>query len=463
MNRTPLLICLALAVPCLVHAQPPAITGVYEELRIAIETEDTNAILGQYAPLMQLEASMQGGWLAELGAMFNQREDIAVELRFDENQVVGPKAALLVTWAFSGKTTDSGEPWSETQQRLEFLVQKGTRWQMLGSERVDPEATNTKITEGRFIDPDCGLEAPVPQGWRAFVTSGAKASLTAFAPDLTALVAWIVTDLPGTFTAEQLARAQEDAAVKLAPTIGIEFRDSSMAPDVLGERPAFRVRRTIVGKDGLDIYSDVTFCVVGSTLYLCSRIAIPPSAYAAHEQTIDRAVAATRIVETEAANLPPEAGRVDGSKYVNDVYGCEITGPEGWTVKAGEGQFKLQVTMYEPGGDSSLSLGMILLPAPEVTAEMAVVGDDNVSSQAFENYKLVKQGETKVGDLPAYESISTFDFGGQTRERHRIYLVDNGRLFFMFADAAPADKWTRLSPLFGEAFGSFRLIEAQPQ
>ena len=50
----------------------------------------------------------------------------------------------------------------------------------------------------------------------------------------------------------------------------------------------------------------------------------------------------------------------------------------------------------------------------------------------------------------------------KARQRHRLYLVDNDRLFFMFADAAPADKWDRLSPLFTEAFQSFKIIEAQP-
>jgi hypothetical protein len=89
-------------------------------------------------------------------------------------------------------------------------------------------------------------------------------------------------------------------------------------------------------------------------------------------------------------------------------------------------------------------------------------GEDDVTSKAFEGFSLIKQGETKVGDLPAYESLSTFNFGGQKRQRQRVYLVDNDRLFFMFADAAPADQWARLAPLFNQTFQSFRLIEARP-
>jgi hypothetical protein len=470
-HRPSLLHCLAgglaasvllLGVPRASYAQPPAIAGLYEELRMAIETEDSDALVAQFAPLMQLEASVQGGWLTTLMTMFNQRENIAVEMRFDEFQVVGPKAFVLVTWAFSGKTTDTGDAWSQTTQHADTLIQKGARWQLLGSDEVDPEATRTRLNAGQFADAASGLELSAPQDWRVYVTTGQKAVVTALSPDLAAELTWMVVDLPGTFTAEQLVRGQEDAITKLAPTIGLQFRDASSGPDTLSGRPAYRVRRVVVPQDSAEIYSDMTYCIVGSTLYLCVRAVMPPSAYPTYEQTMDRAVASTKIVEVQAAELPPEAGRIEDGKYINDVYGCEITGPPGWDTKIGQGRFALQVTMSEPGGESSLTLGMIEVPTPDLTAQAAVVGDDNLTSQAFDGFKLTKQGETKIGDLAAYESVSTFDFGGQARQRRRVYLVDGNRLFFMFADAVPADKWAKLSPLFDGTFKSFRLIEAKP-
>jgi hypothetical protein len=453
---------LLLGMPRVSCAQPPAIVGLYEELRMAIETEDADAVVAQFAPLMQLQASVQGGWLTTLMTMFSQRENIAVEMRFDEFQVVGPRAFVLVTWAFSGKTTDTGEAWSETTQRADTLIQKGARWQLLGSDEVDQEATKTKLNAGQFADAASGLELSAPQDWRAYVATGQKAVVTALSPDLAAGLTWMVVDLPGTFTAEQLARGQEDAITKLAPTIGLQLRDASSGPETLSGRPAYRVRRVVVPQDSPEIYSDQTYCIVGSTLYLCVRTAMPPSSYATYEETMDRAVASTKIVEAQAAELPPEAGRIEDGKYINDVYGCEITGPPGWDIKIGQGRFALQVTMSEPGGQSSLTLGMIELPTPDLTARAAVVGDDNVTSQAFDGFKLIKQGETKIGDLSAYESVSTFDFGGQARQRRRVYLVDGNRLFFMFADAVPADKWAKLSRLFDDTFKSFKLIEAKP-
>jgi hypothetical protein len=147
---------------------------------------------------------------------------------------------------------------------------------------------------------------------------------------------------------------------------------------------------------------------------------------------------------------------------VNETVGCEITAPPGWTTKIGQSDFELQVTMYEPQGDSSLSLGMVRLPDPTVTAEMAILGDDGVSEQAFDGYELIKRGDTALGDLPAYESVTAFTLGGQRRQRHRVYLVDGDRLFFLFADAAPAEKWGNLTQLFTDAFQSFKLTEPKP-
>jgi len=443
-------------------AQPPALVSVYDELRVAIETEDTEAVLARLAPMIRLETSVQAGWLQELSAMFAQRESLAAEMRFDEQQVVGQRALLVVTWAFSGKTTETGEAWSATQQRLDYLVQKGPHWALLSSDALAPEVLTRAFREGRFADPDSGLECSPPAEWRLFALEGARVALTAWSPTLDAAVAWTLTDLPGTFTAEQFARGQQDAEAKLAPTLGLEFRDVSMEPDVFGDRPAFRVRRTAAGPEGLELYADATYCVVGSTLCVCQRVAMPPKAYATHQTALDQAVASSRLVEVEATALPAEAGRIDADKYVNEVHGCEIAAPPGWTMRVGQGQFDLQVTMYEPQGDSSISLGMIRLPDPTVTAEMAVLGDDSLTAEAFDGYELIKQGETQVGELPAYESITTFSFGGETRRRHRVYLVDGDRLFFMFADAAPAEKWARLSPLFEAAIQSFRLIETPP-
>jgi hypothetical protein len=441
-------------------AQPAGVVGLYDELRMAIETEDANAVAAQMAPVALLEASQPGGWLNDLGVLFTQRDGLAVELRLDSAEVMEQRALCLVTWAFTGKTADTGEAWNATEQRLDFLVQTGGAWKVLGSDALDPEAT--KVTDGQYLDSENGLEAAAPARWRLFALKGMRAACVAVSLDLTCSLTWLVLDLPGTFTSDQLATTSLETVQKLAPALGLEISDITSETAELSGRPAQRIGRTVMGGDGLQIRSDVTFCVAGETLFLCARSACPPTAMAACAAAMDAAAASTRIVEVQPGALPAEAGRLEGRKYINDTHGCEITGPAGWALKIGRAQFKLQVTMYEPGGESNITLGMVDLPRPDVTAEQAILSEDGVASQAFDDFVLVRRGEMAVGDLPAYESVTRFTFGGQPRQRHRVYLVDNNRLFFMFADAVPAEAWPRLSPLFSESFQSFRFIEAQP-
>ncbi|MGQ9730641.1 MAG: hypothetical protein ACUVX8_05135, partial [Candidatus Zipacnadales bacterium] len=374
--------------------QPAAITGLYEEIRIAIELEDGEAIRSRFEPLLQLQASIGQSWLTELSAMFTRQEQIAAEVKFDDVEVVGPRALVLVSWAFGGTTAETGEAWAKTIQRADVLVLQKGMWRISSTAEVDREALRTKVTENQFSDLRNGLEVTAPRNWRLYPMAGAKTAVMAYSPDFTTSIAWIATDLPGAFTAQQLAESQRNAMDKLGATIGVTFRNMTQEPEVFAGQQAYRLRYTVVAADGSDTYSDLTFCVVGSTLYLCARTAMPASAYTTYAEAIERSVATTRIVEMQTATLPPEAGRIEGRIYITDRYGCEITAPPGWEIHIGQGQFKLQVTILEPGGKSNVTLGMIELPVADLTAEQAVLADDNLTSKAFDDFTLVKRGPT---------------------------------------------------------------------
>lgn len=453
---------LAMAGPLPAQQVPADIAALYDEVRIAIEMEDMEAIRTHLGSLVRVQAAVGQGVVPSLNTVFAERENLAVEVGFDDAVVVGDRAFTLVTWALSGRTTATQDPWNTAMQRADILIRRDRAWKFLASEEVDSGALN-QVTDGIYDDPKTGLKVEAPAKWRVIPLAGFKSFAIAVSPDATAWVMWLVTDLPGTFTAEQLARAQQDALEKLGPTIGIELRDSAMAPSTFAGRPAFTVERTIVADDGLEARQRLTHCVVGPTLYISGCEAVPPAAYETHKQEIERSLAATQVIAPEVATLPAEAGSVQGRKYINDTYGCEITAPEGWGTRIGQGQWQIQVSMQPPQGDSFITLGMVNLPDPTVTAEQAVLADDNITSRAFENYEVVRQGETRVGTLPAYESVTRFDFGDQQRQRWRVYLVDGDRLFFMFADVTPASAWDRLEGLIGEAFQSFRVFEARAE
>lgn len=452
-----------LLLPSTLPAQqvPAAVATLYEEVRIAIEMEDIESIRSRCTSLARVRTSLGQGVLPALSRIFNDQENLAAELRFDDAAVVGDKAFAMVTWAISGRTSDTGDPWSATMERTDMLLRQDGTWRFLASDEIDRDALS-KVTNGIFEDTRNGLAVEAPANWRVIPVGGAKSFVTAISPDLNVWLIWVVADLPGTFGAEQLARAQQDALEKLGPNLGLQFRDTVMEPTTLAGRPAFSVKRTTIAEDGIEVRQAFAYCVIGSTLYMSGYSAVPPGAYETLKQEVERSLAATRITGPEIGELPPEAGRVEGRKYVNDTYGCEIMAPEGWEVKIGEGEWKIQVSMQPPRGESFITLGMIDLPDPTLTAEQAILADDSVTSQAFENYEVIRQGETTAGNLPAHESVTRFDFGETARQRWRIYLVDADRLFFMFADVTPPEDWGRLEQLVDETFQSLRIFEAQP-
>lgn len=452
----------AMAEPLPAQQVPADIAALYDEVRIATEMEDMEAIKTHLSSLARLQAAAGQGVLLSLNKLFEEQENLAVEVRFDDIAVVRDRAFALVTWALSGKTTQTQDPWNTTIQRADILVRRDRAWQFLASDEVDSGAL-AQVTNSIYEDPKTGLKVEAPARWRVVPLAGFKSFVMAVSPEADAWITWMASDLPGTFTAEQLCRAEQDIIEELGPTVGLEVRDTAMEPSQFAGRPAFTVRRTIVAADGIEARQQITTCIVGSTVYAGACAAAPPAAYETHKLEIARSLAATQITAPDVTELPVEAGRIEGRKYTNDTHGCEITAPEEWDIKIGQGNWRMQISMQPPQGDSFITVGMIDLPDPTVTAEQAVLSDDNITSRAFENYEVIRQGETKVGTLPAYESVTRFDFGDQTRQRWRIYLVDEERLFFMFADVVPVDAWDRLQDLLNETFQSFRLFEAQPE
>jgi hypothetical protein len=456
----------ALAAPASVASAqriPDGIALLYQDVRVAIEMEDMESIVPRFSSLLRVQMSLGKGWGQSLALMFQQRDRLTAELHFEEVDVVGDAAFVLATWTFAGLTMETGEKWSATEQHADIVTLSDGTWQFIGSDLVDREALATAVNGSDYHDPRTGLSASAPAEWRLIpAVLGTKAAVSAWSPDLTAWASWIAADLPGTYTAEDLARSELDGMERLGERLGMSSRDVASGEATLAGRPAFRTSRTLVTDDGTEVFTSRTYCVVGPTLYLFAESAIPPAAYATHREAFERALASTRITEPTVTELPPEAGRVEDGTYINDVYGYRIQAPEGWEIRIGESDWKFQVSINEPGGESYIVVGLVDIPLTGATAEAAIQQADDATAQLMDGFQLIEHGETTVADLPAYQSITRLDLAGTTRQRQRVYLIDGAKLYLIIADAVPADKWDGLQKAFGEAIGSVELFEAQP-
>ncbi len=442
---------------------PDGIVLLYEDVRVGTEMGDLESILPRFSSLLHMQMALGRGWGHELALMFQQRDSLTTELRLDEVEVVGEVAFVRAAWTFAGITTETGEKWEASEQRADVLVLKEGAWSFMGSDLIDQEALATKVTGRNYDDPKTGLSATAPAGWRLIpFEAGTKAAVAAWAPDLAAWAMWVVADLPGTFTAEELARSELEVIDKLGATGGFASRDETAGEATLAGRPAFRTSRTLVVDEDTELFTARVYCVVGSTVYVFVGTAIPPAAYATHQEALEGALASTKITEPTVTELPPEAGRVEDGTYINDVYGYRIKAPEGWDIKIGEGEWKFQVHMNEPGGASYILVGMVELPVEGATAEAVVQDADDATSRLTESFELIERGETTVADLPAHQSVVRFETAGTMHQRQRVHLIENGRLYFIIADAVPAEKWDELADAFDGTIKSVEFFEAQP-
>ena len=456
---------LLLLLPSLTLAQrmPNEVVTLYEDLRISIETEDVESIASRFAPILLMQSSVGEGWLQDLAVAFQKYDDIAAEMRFDDYAPAGDRALALVTWSLAGVDAESEEEWSSAVQRVDILVKVNDVWELMGSDEIDQDALASCVTGNEFSDRKTGLSFTAPNGWRLLPFTGAtKSAAAAYSPDFTTWIVWAVADLPVRMTGEQMAAATKDIITNLGPKLGVTGKDFIEGASTLAGRESHELTMTLTTDRGDELRIARNFLVVDSTLYAGAVTSAPPAAIEKHRAAIDKAMASTRIVAPEVTELPPEAGRLEGGVYINDVQGCKVTPPEGWETKISEGQWKVQMAMIHPGGESSIMLGMIDLPIEDMTAQQAVEGDENISAQALNEYERIRSGDCTVGDIAGYESICKFTLGEQTRQRRRVYLVDEGRLFFFIADAIPATDWEKLEPIFTEIVDSFEIFEPPP-
>ena len=112
--------------------------------------------------------------------------------------------------------------------------------------------------------------------------------------------------------------------------------------------------------------------------------------------------------------------------------------------------------------DTSGELALVGLAG--VTALVGVAAEEGQVHVIVQRvvHELIESGEVTVANLPAYQSIARFEAAGTERQRQRVHLIDAGRLYFIIADAVPAEGWDRLAGIFSEAIQSVELFEAQP-
>ncbi len=150
-------------------------------------------------------------------------------------------------------------------------------------------------------------------------------------------------------------------------------------------------------------------------------------------------------------------------------YSIEI--PEQWVpVKE---PFALQaicpdaVVAVAPDSKSCVVLGFVQLPF-QIPAKQAVEADEAITKRLASEYKVVEQGEMRMGDLPGYRSVCEFKIEEQPlskfrpknnhRKRERVYFSHKPFLYFFICDAIPPERYDGVRQAFKGIVQSFKIM-----
>ncbi len=435
--------------------------ALYTDLQTGFEGGDQEVIRTYVGPLAQIQA-MQGGpgLLKDFEELHKQYDVTAVEIEPQVLQATDQWALVRSAWRLQGTDVDAGDEWEQIWHRIDLLRHTGLGWEVFSSDRIS-ETKSANLQESVFEDAQMGLKATVPEGWVAeVIVSRHPCHCVMFAPEPGTVVHLAALELPVTLTAAEIMKSQHDVAQAIMP--GLQLTVDSEGPADLGGQEAYAAVQSLTIEEQT-LYIRTTVAVEGRTVYIVVALSGEPGALERLAEQIDAIKQSVEISGRQTTEVAEALGRVEGQTYVNDDLRCRITAPDNWTISVdpGTGNIGLQVTMGDPNGESGFLFGIVDLSGlpggVDVTAQLAVQGDDTVCKQSFQGFQMYREGEIMVAGIRGYESVTEFSLAGRARGRWRVYLVDFDTLYVMVGEAVPSDRWQELEPVFKQIIDSFRL------
>lgn len=156
-----------------------------------------------------------------------------------------------------------------------------------------------------------------------------------------------------------------------------------------------------------------------------------------YEPVFETMLASMSLGEPEV--LPPDQGHVDGTIYANDIYGCRVEFPTGWSLKQIRA-FGFCTVGESPDGKSSITFAGWRLPDAFGAAEL-IDADEAMTAELDETFKHLERSAARLGAHEWETSVSLTAAGGEARKRWRLYTVHDDVLFFFVCDAIPPEKF----------------------
>jgi len=134
--------------------------------------------------------------------------------------------------------------------------------------------------------------------------------------------------------------------------------------------------------------------------------------------------------------------------------GYSFTPPTGWQKLPNFGGSEI---LYRHSGGSNINVLSRALPTSNITVAQIRAASITQLRSSFKNYKLVAQGDTRLGGAPAGYLTSgyTMEGTGISMRVHQVFALRGSKLF-VFTCTSSTAVYPRFSPIFQKTLRSVR-------
>lgn len=419
-----------------------------------MERKDTEAVLACYSDyyFAPTPPHTKGDLRRHLQEMLDAGAEVSCSFQILSKSEHGDRALAVARRQLEVRRNGGGHARSD-DLKIKFARGIGG-WRIVSASRLIPGATAPRAGEPYVVDSH-GVQITLPGNWQPFLTAPGPAArsspplLELEEPDLTSQISFTVKSLAVPLAPAALAdifQCRMNACVPDCQVVRREVRQGEGESEV-------RLDFLVPGSE-LAEFQRAVVLQHGNDLLIFALDALERAEAEEHEGVFSGMIKSVKYVPPAPA--PPSRGCLLGRTYVNDVYGCRIELPPGWTARIGSA-LDFCASAESPDQRAMILVGGLQLPEAASAAKI-LDGDDAFASQLDSSFELLGKQEIVVDGHAGAESYSVFEIGAPRKKRWRVYVVRDDVLYLVVSDTTPPEAFEEYRETLTAALDSFRFL-----
>ncbi len=447
-----------------------SINDLYQKIDRAFENKDVEGIMETMSDdfLMVFYGFDKKFLRQKIENILKDAAEIKSEITIEKIEKHDSFFAVYLHTKVERKKVDSDE-WESMfdDSSIDYLKRDGESFKIHASVNIQKDRLKN-IKDHTYTNSVIGYSMSVPETWSILpITIPQMSDGVAFiSPSISSFGAFGIVELPSNIGAKEAVEGDDAATKKLSDDDYQKFQDGSYK---MGELEGYESLSQFKFKMGSletpERKRRRVYFKSGSMLYVFFFDAIPPKKWETYQGDFDAILKSFTLdpdAKTDAAGKLRKLkaqGEVMGRIYTNQNLGCQIAGPDGWTIKPSTlgDAFHFNVEMTPPEGDSKIRF-IALSTGTKVSLEEITKHDVEAIKAVTEEFEAEPAEDITVGNIKGKVVVFQFSLKGLgTLKRKCAYFLNDKTLYFVVCDANPPSDYTKYIDEFDQTIQSFTL------